>query len=275
MLLAFALLGCAEEAEEIRFAATISPLGAVVEPVAGLRVNILVPAGGSPHTYEPRPSDARRAARAAILFYGSDELDGWAAALDTGERVALVDLLPDSVRRPAYRGRGTDPHFWMDPRAVQAVLPGVAGVLCRHDAPACAAYRQNALDFAGELAAVHDSLRVLLAPAAGASMMLSHAFLTYFADRYELRIAGVIEELAGSEPSPREMERLIETARTSGARAIFTQPLHSSRTAEAIAEAAGIPVVEIDPISAANELPALLYLNARRIRDALIDPTSR
>lgn len=270
-LLVLLLFGCSSQREEVRFVATIPPLRAIVEPVAGEPVGVLVPTGGSPHTHEPKPSDARQSARAAVLFYGSEELDGWAASLHTERRVALLDLLPDSVRRPAYRAEGTDPHFWMDPRAVRALVPALAETLCRYDSEGCSRYRRNAQNFGARLEVIHDSLRTIMAPAAGASVLVSHPFLEYFAARYGLHVAGIVEEMSGSEPTLRDMRRMLEAARASSARAIFTQPQHSSRAAEAVARAAGIPVVELDPIGAADNLPDLLYLNARRIRDALLD----
>ncbi len=264
------LTGCAAQEAETRFVTTIAPIRAVMQPVVGERVAVLVPAGASPHTYEPRPSDARHAARAVLLVYGSPELDGWAASLDAADRLGIVDLLPDSVRRSAHGG--VDPHFWMDPLAVRVLAPVLADTLCRYDVEHCQSFRRNAAAFTRELDLVHDSLMALMAPVGGSSVLMSHPFLEYFGHRYGLRIAGSIEELPGSEPTPRDLQRLLRAARASSPRAIFTQPQHSSRAAEAVGEALGIPVVELDPVGAAEDLSDLLYLTAQTIRDALLDP---
>lgn len=265
------LAGCTAQEDEARFVTTIAPLRAVAEPVVGEDVVVLVPAGASPHTYEPRPSDARRAARATLLLYGSLELDGWAASLDAPARLGIVDLLPDRVRLSGHGGQGVDPHFWMDPLAVKALAPVLADTLCRYDAGHCQGFRRNAAAFSDALDVVHDSLLALMAPVQGASVLLAHPFLEYFSHRYDLRIAGVIEEMSGSEPTPRDMQRILRFARAESVRAIFTQPQHASRAAETIGETTGIPVVALDPLGAAEDLPKLLYLNARMIRDALLD----
>lgn len=273
-VLGLVLIGCGPQPEGERFVASTPPIRAIVAPVAGEDVGVLVPAGASPHTHEPKPSDARRAARAAVLFYGSEALDGWAASLPANERVALLGLVPDSYRRPAYGAEGTDPHFWLDPRAVASLVPVLADTLCRYDAEGCGRYSRNARRFAAALKTVHDSLRTLMAPVAGSPVVLAHSFLQYFAHRYELKVVGVVEELAGSEPSPRDIQRAVDAVRATSARAVFTLPQHSSRAAEAVAEAAGVPVVELDPVGGADDLPELLYLNARTIRDALLDGTT-
>ncbi|MEX0599375.1 MAG: metal ABC transporter substrate-binding protein, partial [Rhodothermales bacterium] len=266
------LLGCrGEEESSARFVATLPPLAAVVSPVAGEPVAVLVPGGASPHTYEPRPSDARKAARADVLFYGSETLDGWAATLESPSHVALVDLLPDSLRLPAFHGHGVDPHFWMDPIAVKSVAGELADVLCSVEPERCSTYRSNARAFAQELDVVHDSLRIMMDPVAGARVVLAHPFLHYFAERYDLRVVGIVEELSGSEPTPRGLHRMIDAARDARARAVFSQPQHDSRPAAAVAEAVGIPHVELDPMASGEGLPNLLYLNARRISNALAD----
>lgn len=270
-LMAGLLFGCAGDVERPPDAvATIRPIGAIVEPVLGSEVRVLLSPGASPHTYDPRPSDVRAAGSAAVLFYGAAELDGWAARLDAPARMALLPMVPESLLVRAGTEHA-DPHFWMDPLTVRALLPALTDSLCSLAAERCDAYRLGGSTFSRQLSEVHDSVATLMRDAAGSSVLLAHPFLSYFARRYDLEVAGVVEEIPGSEPTPRDMMRMVAEAEQANAMAIFTLPQHPSRAAEAVSEATGLPLVELDPIGGgANGYADLLYFNAARIRNALL-----
>ncbi len=270
-LASLSIFGCRDAAEQKAEAvATIQPIASIVEPLIGSAVHVLLSSGASPHTYDPKPSDMRTAASAAILFYGSHDLDAWATELDVPHRISLLDLVPDSMLLGGSEHH--DPHFWLDPLTVRRIVPALTDSLCRQKEGECGAYRQRSQNFLAELEEVDDSVSALMESSRGASVMVSHPFIGYFARRYDLRVTGVIEEIPGSEPTPRDVMRLVEDARASGADAIFTLPQHPSRLAEAVAEATGIPIVEVDPISGGgNSYRDLLYFNARKIRDALAE----
>lgn len=270
------LAGCSGEPQERPEAvATIRPLAAIVEPVIGSEIHVLLSPGASPHTYDPRPSDVRLAAGASVLFFGSKDLDAWAAGFDAEAKVAMLGLVPDSMLHVDRRNH-VDPHFWMDPLTVRSVLPALADTMCALESSRCEAYRRGAASFAERLSAVHDSVSVLMAAVAGKPVMLAHPFLDYFARRYGLYVAGIVEEIPGSEPTPSDMMRMIELANHASAEVIFTLPQHSSRAAEAIAEAANLKLVELDPIGGgSNGYADLLYFNASTIRNALVQNASQ
>lgn len=262
--------GCTAPERDGGFAATIRPLQIILEPVVGERVAVLLGPAASPHTHDPKPSDVREAASAAVLFYGASELDGWASELGAAASVSLLGLVPDSLRIDAdglY-----DPHFWMDPLTVGSMLTAISDTLCHFDSENCRTFRTNARAFGSRLQAVHDSTTVMMRPARGASIVLSHPFLRYFARRYGLHVAAVVEEIPGSEPTIRDVQQMVRQAHETRAHAIFTLPQHPSRAAEVVSNETGMPLVELDPIGGgANGYTDLLYFNARKIRDALAD----
>ena len=268
---------------ETTYATTSYSFRAILEPVVGERgrVTHLLPSGASAHTYDPRPSDVRTASSARALFYGAPELDQWAARLGGARGIALIDLLPDSLILELPRdgdaggghehghGSGRDPHFWMDPLRVAALMPALADTLCAHDRPSCSTYRSNAAEFSGRLRALHDSVQTVVEPLRGKALLLSHPFIQYFADRYRIRIAGVIEEMPGSEPTARDMERIIRSARQSGAGAIVTLPQLPDRAARIVSETAGIPIVVLDPnggVEGRTTYEELILYNAHALR---------
>jgi len=80
------------------------------------------------------------------------------------------------------------------------------------------------------------------------SFIAFHPAWVYFARRYGLEQAAVVEETPGHEPSPSEVAHIIETAREIGARAIFAEPQFPPGLARAIAEESGAEMVFLDPL---------------------------
>ena len=261
------------------FVTTIPPFEMILRPVVEGRgtVERLLAPGASPHTYDPAPSDLRATTRATALVYGAAALDGWAAGLPASRRLALVDLLPADVRlpfeRPGAQGApAVDPHFWTDPQAVRQLLPVLADTLCTIDAPGCSTYRANADTFAAELTALDARLRSLLEPVRETPVFLARPFFRYFLRRYGPRLVGVVEPRPGTEPTPRQLHRLVRRARTSGARAVLTQQALSARAAQAVAEPLALPLVPLDPLGGTagrTTYADLLLANARILRDSL------
>lgn len=289
VLMGIGLVGCGSEpsassADRPQFVTTIPPFAAILSPVLGDRASgmTLLSAGDSPHTYEPRPSDAQRVGEATALVYGAPHLDGWAADLPAPRRIALLDLVPVGYRRTApsdarTEGGGdtaTDPHFWTDPLAVRALLPALADTLCALDAGGCAAYRTHADSVAATLVELDATLRAQLDPVRDMPVMLAQPFFQYFMHRYGPEVVDIVEPQPAHEPSPRAIQSLIERARRTGVRAIFTQQQLPPRAAEAVAEGANVPLVTLDPLGGTSERLSyqdLLLYNAGVIRDALLD----
>jgi zinc transport system substrate-binding protein len=269
-----------------RFVTTIPPLEMVLRPVVEGRgtVERLLEPGASPHTYDPTPSDLRTVAKATALVYGAEHLDGWAARLPADRRLALVDLLPPSARRPfgegGHGGDGhgagadatIDPHFWTDPLAVKGLLPALADTLCAIDATGCATYRANADSFATALAALDTRLQRMMGPVRETPVLLAQPFFRYFLHRYGPRLVGVVEPRPGTQPTARDLRRLVERARAKGARAVLTQRQLSDQAAAAVAEPTALPLIQLDPLGGVegrDTYAALLLSNARRLRDTL------
>jgi zinc transport system substrate-binding protein len=289
VLIGIGLVGCGSDpstssADRPQFVTTIPPFAAILSPVLGDRASgmTLLSAGDSPHTYEPRPSDAQRVGEATALVYGAPHLDGWAADLPAPHRIALLDLVPVGYQRTASsdartEGGGdttTDPHFWADPLAVRALLPALADTLCVLDAEGCTTYRTNADSLAAALVDMDATLRAQIAPVRDVPVMLAQPFFQYFMRRYGPDVVSVIEPHPANEPSPRVIQSLIERARRTGVRAIFTQQQLPPRAAEAVAEGANVPLVTLDPLGGTSERLSyqdLLLYNAGVIRDALLD----
>ncbi len=237
--------------------ATIPPVSMILRelvPDTG-EVRTLLAPGGSPHTYEPRPSDAVTSTHARAVISVAPTLDAWAGDLPGPRRLVLLSLVPDSLRRrepgtrpPAADLNDVDPHFWTDPLTVRAMLPALADSLAAMDPANAAAYRARAAEFAAKLSALDAELRRTLAPVRGRRVVLLHPSMRYLLERYGIEVAAVVEPFAGREPTAKDLADLAREVRRTGADAVFSEPQLPERLADAVSELTGVPVAQLDPL---------------------------
>ena len=75
-----------------------------------------------------------------------------------------------------------------------------------------------------------------------------HEAFPYFAEEFNLNIAGVIEVEPDSEPSAKEVENIISIINEKNIKALFTEPQYSSKIADTIAKETGASIYTLDPI---------------------------
>lgn len=258
VLAADGLLGCGPRvAPGVHYAATIHPLAAILRELTASRAETLrlAPPGASPHLYEILPSDARLAESAEILFYVAESLDGWAARLPAKRSISLLDLLPASHRREwegeeahGHDSALVDPHFWADPQAVLALVPAITETLCTADPGGAAIYGENATRFSAQLRQLDTDMSSLFDAYEGRSLALFHPSWLYFFERYGLKAGAIVEASPGKESSPRHIQELVELMKREDIRAVLSEPQLAKAPAEALAEAAGMPLLELDPL---------------------------
>ena len=271
--------------------ATIHPLTAILREVAGCRLSIktLLSPASSPHTFEPKPSDIREIEQAAALFYVGPHLDEqWVGRIPAASKIKMLELLPDQfmlvmqedhhgVIKHMSSGYDTehgviDPHFWTDPLAVKAMLPKLIHTLSAIDPEGKVVYEQNSNRFTEDLGRLHEKVEQMLLPVRNEPVLLLHPSFQYMMNRYGLYFAGVIEFSPGKEPTPRFIMKLVENIKKLQVRALFSEIQLSKKTVAAIAEAAGIPVRELDPIggvSGRKQYHELILYNAKALADGL------
>lgn len=263
------------------YVVTVQPLAAILREVAREHADIvpILPPGASPHTYEPRPSDARRAASATALLYVSPLLDGWASKLPARRTIEVIALVPRTrlltlvdADEPAATPGAIDPHFWTDPLTVKSLLPHLVHALCGLDRSGCGAYVAGARRFRDALERLHREVRDTLAPVRGRAVVLFHPSFQYLLARYGLVMVGSIEPSPGKEPTPRYLEKVVRAIRQWNVRSVFTEPQLPARPAEIVSETAGVSLHLLDPnggVPGRETYAGLIRYNAGVLREAL------
>lgn len=249
-------------------AASIAPLADFARQVGGDHVQVitLVPPGASPHTYELTPSQAEQVAKARLLVLNGVGLEYWAdkviQSADNPDLIVVdtsqgIEILEGDADEP-----GGNPHIWLDPQNAIVQVGHIRDALIQADPAHADDYRANAERYIAELEALDQEIASEVATWSNRQFIAFHPAWVYFARRYGLEQAAVIEHSPGQEPSPAEVAQIVETARRIGAKAIFAEPQFSSKAAQAIAEESGSQVLFLDPLGSSLEDPT--YLNLMR-----------
>ena len=274
-LLSIAVAACAGGAEpsptadgRILVAASITPLADFARQIGGDHVEVitLVPSGASPHTYELTPSQVEQVAKARLLVLNGIGLEYWADKLiqsaDNPNLIVVdtsqgVEVLAETAGEP-----GGNPHIWLDPENAIVQVGHIRDALIRADPTHADDYRASAERYIAELQALDQEIADEVATWSNRQFIAFHPAWVYFARRYGLVQAAVIEESPGREPSPADVARIVETARRIGAKAIFAEPQFSPKAAQTIAEESGAHVLFLDPLG--SSLDDRSYLNLMR-----------
>jgi len=249
--------------------ATIFPLSDLIGELGGDRaaVSYLLPAGASPHTFEPTVEQTRLLTRADLFVYVGAGLDNWAlqmaeaagtalTILELAEQVELLSAERDPLggETPGAEGRehddeAVDPHIWLDPLLVRdQICPRIYEALVEL-APEDAAYFTEKLDAYQEaLTALDEKVAGTVAGFRKTSFISFHSAWGYFARRYGLHEAGVIAGFHGQEPSASQVAALAALIKEEQIGAIFAEPQFSTALAERLAAECGSEVLILDPL---------------------------
>jgi zinc transport system substrate-binding protein len=259
----FLLSGCGgtptSNADRIKVAVSVAPLADLAQQVGGEHVTVttLVPPAASPHTYEPTPAQVKEVAEADVLALIGLGFEFWAE--DMIESAANPDLIVVytsegiEVIHDEHEGHEIgNPHVWLNPRNAMVQVRHLRDALIEADPAHQTEYEANTETYLAQLEALDEEIAAQVATWSQREFIAFHPSWVYFAQRYGLRQAAVVEQTPGREPSPAELAEIIETARRIGAKAIFAEPQFSSKAAETIAAESGAQVLFLNPLGGAN-----------------------
>jgi zinc transport system substrate-binding protein len=268
-----------------------NPAQMIMKSMCSSKIDVarLVPPGGSPHTYEPKPSDMAKISVSTAFIYISDELEPWVAKIEAKNKIALFDLLPDEFKltfdgehnhdHGDHEGHDHgeeeityDPHFWTDPLTLKELLPLLADTLAKLDPDYAGTYANNANIFGKRLVTLHRQLENKLKSVRGKSVMLFHPSFRYMLKRYDIIYRGSVEINPGVEPSPKDIKEILDVMKKYNINAMFIEPQLSKASVENIAEAAGAMIYTLDPVGGVKGRKSyvdLMLYNAKTLNKAL------
>ena len=248
-----------QTADEQTIYVSILPLRGLIQEITGddWPIEVLVPAGASPETFEPTPRQFVALNRAQLVFnVGLIDFErALLQKLDDNQKVVDlstgIELLAGSCSHTHADGsihrhaHGVDPHIWTSPKALKQMAANAYAAIHRNY-PDSTKYADNYLNLCEKLDTLDAQVARQTAAAGVDLFVIYHPALSYYARDYGLQQLAIEED--GKEPSARHLARLIEQARQHGVRHIFYQSQFPATTVEVIAGDVGAEAVQFDPL---------------------------
>jgi len=246
--------------------AAFYPLAYAAQQLGGPAVDVtnLTPPGVEPHDLEATPGDVQAIHSAdLVLLLGRGFQPQLEDAAGRGKSVVWLLDTPG-----LHRFDNGDPHVWLDPSRYALIVRRIGRALGHPQAAARLESRLRGLD--GEY-------RRGLAHCARHEIVTSHEAFAYLGQRYGLRQVAITGLTPEAEPTPKDLQRVVELVRSMHATTIFFETLVSPRIAETVARETHAKTAVLDPIEGITAADAkrgadyftVMRANLRALRGAL------
>lgn len=234
---------------------TITPMQALIEEITqgDFNVEVIVPKGASPETFEPTPKQVTAFSDAEFIFSTGlidfeqslvKRISGSAELVNLSEG---IELIAGSCSHGNHQHKhGVDPHIWTSPRALRTMVTHAHDAIIAHY-PDSVKYTEATERLLERIAALDNYCAARIEAAGVEAIMIYHPAYTYYARDYDIEQIAI--EHDGKEPSLRQTTALIERAKEHGIKAILRQPQYSEDKVRAIASDAGAEIITTDPLS--------------------------
>lgn len=268
------LSSCAKEAaptaqdsvtsEPLHITVSILPQQYLVEQLVGdaAVVSVMVPPGKSPATYEPTTKQLAELSQADVYFTIGVSFEQALIPtiqstlpelpvihMDAGikKRIITEEHADEEGEEHADEEIGAlDPHIWMSPILAAEALQNAYFYLIAKDPGQAELYTARFNHIKTELEALDRDLMNVLEFMKGSTFFVYHPAFGYFADRYGLIQKAI--ETGGKEPTPKQLESIIQEAKDDNVSFLFVQPEFSEKSARVIADAVGCRVLTISAL---------------------------
>lgn len=268
-LVLFLILSCNSISDNTpTVSVTIEPQRYFVEKIVGdkFKVNTIVPAGTSPETYDPTPSQMIALGKSALYFkvgflgfenaWGKNlkENNVEVDIINSSNNIKLINENDDNTieigehhDHAEHHHDGADPHTWSSPKSALIMAENMLNALIVADVENQKYYRDNFKLLETEIIETDRRITELLENASVKSFIIYHPALGYFARDYNLTQYSI--ELDGKNPSPKQLKEMIDYANALGIKTIFVQKGFDVKNAESLANQVKASIHSIDPLS--------------------------
>ena len=253
------LLACGGHSERHNadIVVSIEPLKHIVNEITDndFSVDVLVPQGTSPETFDPTPRQIISLNNAKMVF-ATGLIEFEKSLLKRIENRDIINLsrgieliegaCSHAGHNHAHHHHGVDPHIWTSPQELMIMAENAyAAIIEQYPDSVKYTERYNLLQ--QELTALDNECRNAIESSATKAFAIYHPALTYYARAYSLEQIAI--ENDGKEPSAKHIAQIIEKADDKGIKCLLYQSEFPRSVVDVVAKDMGIEPTEINPLA--------------------------
>jgi zinc transport system substrate-binding protein len=249
-------------AHKLKVVASLYPLYDFVRNVGKEKVDVelLLPPGVEPHSFEPNPADILHVNRSDIFVYTNKYMEPWVEdiikgmdntkmlILDSSRGLLFMEDRDDGDEGPhgkKSRGHaGMDPHIWLDLGNAIMMVDTVRDGLIQKDPANQDYYQNNAAHYKSVLQGLDQKFRQGLSACKKRVFINGgHFAFGYLARRYGLTYVSAYGFSPDAEPTPGQLVKISRMLRQQGLKYLFYEELLTPRVAEMLARETGVQLL--------------------------------
>lgn len=271
--------------DQLTVYASTFALKSMAEEIGGDRVNVemVIPPGADPHTYEPTSKQMTQIAEADLFLTIGHDLEPYVESMEkslegqnvafvkTAEDVTLLDSA-DTVHVHGEDGHSEDehgheedghaneeethaeddhghgqydPHVWLDPMNAVSMAEAVEAAFSEEAPDYKDEFSERLSVFKDEANALDAELKAAVENGSKSELLVTHAAYGYLAERYGFDQLPIAGLTPSEEPSQQALKRIIEEARLHDLNYIAFEDTVTPKVAEVVKQEIGAESVTI------------------------------
>lgn len=242
---------------------TVYPLQYFTEAIGGdsVVVETIYPPGADEHTFDPSQQDMIALADSDLFFYVGLGLEGFVdkaksslqnedvTMVATGDSLLATEAFAHTTEHSeehheheaethsdhdGHNHGDIDPHVWIDPVYAKEMANSIKNTLIAEFPEKEEEFTKNYQSLAHKLDALNEQFTEVINGAENKEIIVSHAAYGYWESRYGLKQISVSGLSTSSEPSQKDLEKIVDRANEKNINYIFFEQNVSSKITEIV-----------------------------------------
>ncbi|PLS14954.1 adhesin [Bacillus sp. M6-12] len=280
----------ASKNDKLQIYTTVFPLEDFTEKIGGKFVDVhtIYPPGSDEHTFEPSQKDIIGMAESDLFLYVGHNLEGFVnkarpileeegvTMLAVGEKLKIEaaeethehsheghsddekhgheDKHPgDHTSGDGHNHGDIDPHLWIDPVYSIEMAKIITNQLSKEYPEQSAYFEENYDNLAQQLDELHHRFESTIKSAKKDQIIVSHSAYGYWEKRYGLEQISISGLASTSEPSQKELEEIVQTAKKNDIQYIIFEQNISSKLTKIVQKEIGAKPLKLHNLSVLTE----------------------
>ena len=248
----------------------------IAKGIDGVSVtNMTKPQTGCLHDYQLTTEDMKTLEKADILIANGAGMESFLDKVIKGQKKLTIIDASQNMELLETDGE-KNPHLWLSVTANIQQVKNITEQLKKADPKHADAYQANANIYIQKLEALKKEMHNTLDKVPHKDIVTFHEAFPYFAKEFGLNIIAVVEREPGSEPTPNELQAVIQQIKPLSSKVLFTEPQYAPSAAQTISRETGAKIFTLDPVvtgeSTADAMDAYLVTmrkNMATLKEAL------
>lgn len=207
----------------------------------------IVPVGGDPHTYTPKPSDVELVSSADLILINGLTFEGWITELiensGTKAKVVLITEGIEPIKSLNYHN-ASDPHAWMNAQNGLKYAYNISAGLAAVDPDNALYYADNGSKYSAEIKKVDSYIKQQIAtiPEAQRILITSHDAFQYYGRAYDITLNAIMGISTESEAQSKDVQRVVNAIKVNKVPAVFIESTINPKMLQQIASDTGVKI---------------------------------